>query len=113
MGRSEQVGQLPPHRGAYDLALVRAVGTASVCVEYALPLLRERGVAILYRGQWTGEDTTALAPVVEQLGGRITAIEAIVTPISQSIRHYVSLEKQRSTPADFPRAVGIPAKYPL
>ncbi|KGF72437.1 hypothetical protein DO97_08650 [Neosynechococcus sphagnicola sy1] len=50
VGRSEQVCQLPPHRGAYDLALVRAVGTASVCAEYALPLLRERGGAILYRG---------------------------------------------------------------
>ena len=38
-GRAEAVGQ-QSHREAYDLALVRAVGSASVCAEYAVPLLK-------------------------------------------------------------------------
>ena len=64
LGRAEAIGQQPEHRKSYEVALVRAVGAASVCVEYALPLLKFQGLAILYRGHWTEEDTDALRPVV-------------------------------------------------
>ncbi|MBD2022423.1 16S rRNA (guanine(527)-N(7))-methyltransferase RsmG, partial [Leptolyngbya sp. FACHB-36] len=40
VGRVEQVGHDPAHRQQYDLALIRAVATANVCAEYALPLLK-------------------------------------------------------------------------
>lgn len=90
-GRAEQVAQAAQHRQAYDIALLRAVAAASVCAEYALPLLKTGGLAILYRGQWTDDETEALKPVVEQLGGVIEAIEAFTTPISNSIRHCVYL----------------------
>ena len=111
--RAEQVGQLPEHREAYDLALIRAVGPASVCAEYALPLLKLEGQAVLYRGQWTAEETEALRPAVAQLGGAIAAIEECSTPVSQSIRHCLYLRKVAVTPAEFPRAIGVPAKQPL
>nr|WP_290224403.1 16S rRNA (guanine(527)-N(7))-methyltransferase RsmG [Trichocoleus desertorum] len=111
--RAEQVGQLPEHRKAYDLALIRAVGSASVCAEYALPLLKLEGQAVLYRGQWTVEETEALRPAVAQLGGAIAAIEECSTPISHSMRHCLYLRKVAQTPSEFPRAIGVPAKQPL
>ncbi|MEH1999812.1 MAG: 16S rRNA (guanine(527)-N(7))-methyltransferase RsmG [Nostoc sp.] len=113
VGRAEEIGQQPQHRQAYDIALIRAVGTASVCAEYALPLLKRSGLAIIYRGNWTEEETTVLQNTVNQLGGVIELIEKFTTPLSDSIRHCLYLRKVANTPANFPRAVGVPSQKPL
>lgn len=111
--RAEQVGHQHPHRAGYDLALIRAVGSASTCAEYALPLLKVNGVAVLYRGQWTPEEETELRQIILQLGGGDLWVKAMTTPLTQGARHYVYLHKQKPTPEGFPRAVGVPAKQPL
>ena len=93
LGRAEVVGKQLQHRQAYDLALVRAVGSASVCAEYALPFLKPGGLAVLYRGSWTTDEAEALQSTLEKLGGVIESIEAFTTPLSQSIRHCIYLKK--------------------
>ncbi|MEH2407353.1 16S rRNA (guanine(527)-N(7))-methyltransferase RsmG [Nostoc sp.] len=113
VGRAEEIGQHPQHRQAYDIALIRAVGTASVCAEYALPLLKQSGLAIIYRGNWTEEETTVLQNTVNQLGGVIELIEKFTTPLSDSIRHCLYVRKVANTPANFPRATGLPSQKPL
>jgi 16S rRNA (guanine527-N7)-methyltransferase len=113
VGRAEEIGQQPQHRERYDLALIRAVGTGSACAEYALPLLKTKGLAVIYRGNWTEDETTALQNAVEQLGGTIELIEKFTTPLSNSIRHCLYLRKVTNTPAKFPRAVGVPTQKPL
>ncbi len=112
-GRSEEVGQQPQHRQTYDVALIRAVGTASVCAEYALPLLKQGGLAVIYRGNWTQEETKALENAVNQLGGVIESIEKFTTPLTDSIRHCLYLRKVATTPVQFPRPVGVPTQKPL
>ncbi|MGF1478387.1 MAG: 16S rRNA (guanine(527)-N(7))-methyltransferase RsmG [Cyanophyceae cyanobacterium] len=111
--RAEAVGQHPDHRESYDIAVVRAVGAAVVCAEYALPLLQIGGLAVLYRGRWSEEEQLALQYAVEQLGAEIEGIRSLTTPLSQSIRHCVYLRKRSSTPSQFPRAVGVPPQQPL
>lgn len=111
--RAETYARRPDCRGQADLVLVRAVGPASTCAEYALPLLKRGGTAILYRGQWGVEDEATLLTALEQLGGTITDVRATHTPQSQGIRHYLELTKLKPTPARFPRGVGVPAKSPL
>ncbi|MEH2097806.1 16S rRNA (guanine(527)-N(7))-methyltransferase RsmG [Nostoc sp. 'Peltigera membranacea cyanobiont' 213] len=113
VSRAEEIGHHPQHRQAYDIALIRAVGTASVCAEYALPLLKLSGLAIIYRGNWTEEETTSLQNAVKQLGGVIESIEQFTTPLSHSIRHCVYLRKVATTPVQFPRAIGVPTQKPL
>ncbi|BAY92890.1 MULTISPECIES: 16S rRNA (guanine(527)-N(7))-methyltransferase RsmG [unclassified Tolypothrix] len=113
VGRVEEIGQQRQHRQSYDVATIRAVGSASVCAEYALPLLKVGGLAVIYRGNWTEEETTDLQNAVAQLGGIIAAIEQFTTPLSDSIRHCLYLRKVAATPANFPRAVGIPTQKPL
>ncbi|NMF66516.1 16S rRNA (guanine(527)-N(7))-methyltransferase RsmG [Brasilonema octagenarum UFV-E1] len=112
-GRAEEVGQQPQHRQNYDVALVRAVGTASVCAEYALPLLKQGGLAVIYRGNWTEEETKVLENAVDQLGGVIELVDKFTTPLSESIRHCLYLRKVRTTPVHFPRPVGVPTQKPL
>ncbi|HIK45099.1 MAG TPA: 16S rRNA (guanine(527)-N(7))-methyltransferase RsmG [Leptolyngbyaceae cyanobacterium M65_K2018_010] len=111
--RAEQVGHQPVHREAYDLALLRAVGSANTCAEYALPLVKLGGQAILYRGQWSAEEEARLVGILPRLGGDLLEVRAITTPLTQAARHNVILTKVNPTPDQFPRLPGIPAKSPL
>ena len=111
--RAEALGRQPPHRQGYDLALVRALGAATICAEYALPLLKQQGVAVLYRGQWSENEADELQAAVQQLGGEIEQVTAWTTPLSQSVRHCLYLRKIAPTPDQFPRPVGVPSKQPL
>ncbi len=110
---AEEIGWQPQHRQTYDIALIRAVGTASICAKYALPLLKQGGLAVIYRGNWTEDETTALQNTLKQLGGVIESTEQFLTPISTSIRHCLYLRKIATTPANFPRVVGVPSQKPL
>jgi len=113
VGRVEAIGQDRQHRGHYDLAMIRAVAGATVCAEYALPLLKVGGTAVLYRGQWTTEEQDTLASVIQELGGTIDQVIALKTPITHSDRHCIHLRKTAPTPVEFPRPTGIPTQKPL
>ena len=113
VSRIEELGQQTQHRHQYDLALVRAVASANICAEYALPLVKIGGTAILYRGNWTEEEANSLELAVAKLGGEINKIEGFTTPISNSIRHCIWIHKIANTHPYYPRAVGIPTLKPL
>ena len=111
--RAEFLAHQLSHREYYDLALIRAVGSVATCAEYALPLIKVGGIAVLYRGQWTEADSEKLAHATDLLGGSRLAIQAWQTPLTQGTRHCIYLKKQQRTEDAFPRAVGLPAKQPL
>lgn len=111
--RAETIGHHPNHRAQYDLATVRAVGKAAICVEYALPLLKIGGLAILYRGQWTPTDTELLVQAIAQCGGSLENIRSFSTPLTQSQRTCLYIRKTKPTKNQFPRPIGIPKQSPL
>ncbi|BAB74881.1 16S rRNA (guanine(527)-N(7))-methyltransferase RsmG [Anabaena sp. FACHB-709] len=113
VSRAEEIGQQPQHREQYDVALIRAVGTASPCAEYTLPLLKLGGLAVIYRGTWTEEETTSVENAAQQLGGTVELIDNFTTPLTNSVRHCLYLRKVAKTPANFPRAVGVPSQKPI
>lgn len=91
--RAETLAKLSQYSNAYDLATVRAVGSAVICAEYALPLIKPGGIAVLYRGHWTKEEQEAVQVAIAPLNGEITSIDSFTTPISQSIRHCIYIKK--------------------
>ncbi len=113
VSRIEELGQQREHRHQYDLALVRAVASANVCAEYALPLVKVGGIVILYRGNWTEEEASSLELAVAKLGGELTKTDLFYTPITNSIRHCIWLHKTTDTHPYYPRAIGIPTQKPL
>jgi 16S rRNA (guanine527-N7)-methyltransferase len=113
VSRIEDLGQDKQHRDRYDLALIRAVANPNVCAEYALPLVKIGGTVILYRGNWTEEEATSLELAVAKLGGEIVNVDRFTTPISNSIRHCISIGKIAATHPYYPRRVGIPTLKPL
>lgn len=111
--RIEELGQDPLYREQYDLVLIRAVAQEAVCAEYALPLLKIGGSAILYRGQWSEDQTQNLCQVSAKLGGEINSLKSLSTPVSGSTRNCVYLKKTKSTSLEYPRAIGVPTHSPL
>jgi 16S rRNA (guanine527-N7)-methyltransferase len=92
-GRAEVLGRHPHAQNAYDLGLLRAVGSPSLCAEYALPFLKPDGLAILYRGLLTDEDLETLKYTADRLGGTVEWVEAFTTPLTQAVRHCIYLRK--------------------
>jgi 16S rRNA (guanine527-N7)-methyltransferase len=93
LGRAEIVGNRSEHHGKYDLALIRAVGSAALCAQYCLPFLRHGGRAVLYRGNWTEEEEASLNSLTQKLGAKVEKIARFSTPLSGGIRHCVYLKK--------------------
>jgi 16S rRNA (guanine527-N7)-methyltransferase len=113
VSRIEELGQDKTHRHQYDIALIRAVAAPNICAEYALPLVKIGGTAILYRGNWTDEEAESLEIAVAKLGGEIGKIDRFTTPLSHSIRHCIQIQKTANTHPYYPRNVGIPTLKPL
>jgi 16S rRNA (guanine527-N7)-methyltransferase len=111
--RAETLGQTPGYRANFDVALVRAVGPAASCAEYAIPFLKVGGTAVLYRGQWSTEEEQILQRALPLLGSELVDLCTTVTPLTQAQRHCIHLRKLQRTSAQFPRKVGVPTQSPL
>jgi 16S rRNA (guanine527-N7)-methyltransferase len=96
-GRAEAIAREKWHQENYDIATIRAVASASTCTEYALPLLKIGGSAILYRGHWSQEESLKVEAIAGKLGGKLKSVEAKTTPLTNSIRHWVYLRKLGTT----------------
>jgi 16S rRNA (guanine527-N7)-methyltransferase len=101
--RAEALNKSVEHRSQYDLVLIRAVGSAVICAGYGLPLLKVGGTAVLYRGQWSEEEAIELEAAAKKLGGEVEAVEAIVTPLSEGVRHCVYLKKAFAMQKNLPQ----------
>ena len=111
--RAELTGRSRSCRGRYDLAMARAVAAAPVVAEYLVPLLAEGGEALLYRGQWSDGDQTALEQAAALLKARISRRDTCELPAGRGQRTVLGLQPSAACPAMYPRAVGLPSKLPL
>ncbi len=111
--RVELTGRDPSCRGHFDLAMARAVAAAPVVAEYLVPLLRNEGEALLYRGRWSVNDQQELEQALAPLKARIRARDALELPAGKGMRHLLRLQATGPCPKTYPRAVGLPAKLPL
>lgn len=85
---------LMSHRKQFDVALIRAVGTAASCAAYTLPLLKPGGVAVLYRGRWSEDEAAEVTQTALQYGGVIESVVRLTLPLTQGMRHCVYLRQQ-------------------
>jgi 16S rRNA (guanine527-N7)-methyltransferase len=107
--RAEDVGRMPAHRERHDGFTARAVADLSVLAEYALPLLKVGGVAVLPKGSRARLEAARAGPALALLGGAAAVYESPPPPGS----HIIVLRKIGPTPAPYPRRPGVPARRPL
>lgn len=103
--RAETMGRDPAHRARYGLVTARAIASPAVVAEYAAPLLRPSGVAVISdppgasASRW---DEEGLA----QLGLSLDSHR--VDPVAAAV-----LRQAGELPQRFPRRPGIARKRPL
>lgn len=112
--RAEEAGRDPELRGAFDLAVARAVAPLPVLVEYGVPLLRVGGVLVSPKGSNAVQELEAAGGALEVLGAE--AAEPVPLPlVTADPAPTVVLVRRTSSVLDerYPRRPGIPAKRPL
>jgi 16S rRNA (guanine527-N7)-methyltransferase len=111
--RVEEVGRSPDHRAKYDWAVARAVARLPTLVEYLLPLLKVKGLAIAPKGKSASAEAEAAAAALRLLGGRVQSILPVELPRVPEKRFLIVMEKTSPTPEKYPRRPGVAAKRPL
>ncbi len=97
----------------FDVVTARAVSSLAVVAEYAAPLLRIGGVAVLWRGRRDPAGEADAAAACRELGLEVREIRR-VEPYGGAENRYLHLmSKVTHTPGRFPRRPGIAAKRPL
>ena len=107
--RAEDAGQNPKYREKFDVALTRAVSALPVLCELTLPLVKVGGRSIAYKGDSVEE----LAASKNALSVLHATAERVVIPADYGARELVILTKNGTTPKQYPRKAGTPAKNPL
>ena len=111
--RVEVTGQERSCRGAFDLAMARAVATPPVVAEYLVPLLAHQGQALLYRGHWSSNDEAHLKRALVPLKAKLADCKQINLPAGRGLRTLVRIEPLAPCPKSYPRQVGLPSRLPL
>ena len=111
--RVELTGRHRHCRGQFDLAMARAVAAAPVVAEYLVPLLQPGGQALLYRGQWGASDQSELERALQLLKAEIQSCEQRELPAGRGQRTALIVRASAPCPKSYPRAVGMPGKFPL
>jgi 16S rRNA (guanine527-N7)-methyltransferase len=111
--RVELTGRDRSCRGGFDLAMARAVAAAPVVAEYLVPLLNQQGQALLYRGQWAAADQADLERALQPLRAQLRHSDQRELPAGRGQRTALWVEATGPCPPSYPRAVGLPSKFPL
>lgn len=110
--RAEAAGHAPRMRASYDLATSRAVASAPVLLEYALPFLKVGGRLLMWKSSNYQKEIDEARHALNTLGGEVTEVQTycLMEGLDRSL---VVVEKKFETPEKYPRRVGIPGKRPL
>jgi 16S rRNA (guanine527-N7)-methyltransferase len=80
-------------RGRAGTVLVRALAKPARALELALPLLRRKGVAVLYEGRARAPGSPEQA-VIRALGGHVLEARRVAVPYLDAQRHVWLIEKR-------------------
>lgn len=109
----EFAGKKSKHREDYDFVTARAVARMSVLTELCLPLVKVGGQFIALKAQKANQELADAQKAIQVLGGQIKQDVATELPITHDERHLLIVEKVKSTPKQYPRKAGTPARNPI
>ena len=110
-GRAEDLGKDIKYRESNDVVVSRAVADLRVLSEYCLPLVRENGSFLSWKGTNAEKEIETAENAIKELGGKTENIYRYT--ISEEQRIIIHTKKTGKTPEKYPRRAGIPSKRPL
>ena len=111
--RIENLGRQSLFRHSFHIATARAVSNPSTVSEYMLPMLKPKGLGILYCGKWAVKDKKNIENTLKILEGRLLQIKSNLLPGGKGIRNAIFIEPKAYCPDIYPRSIGKAEKYPL
>ena len=109
--RAEDLARDSEYREKFDLCVSRAVANLSTLSEYCLPFVKKGGLFAAYKSDQSEEEINAAERAVRTLGGN--DLKKLKYSLFNMGRTMVIIEKEKSTPRQYPRKAGLPAKSPL
>ena len=100
------------NRGAFDAVTARGVAELATLAEYCLPLLREGGELIAYKGPLAEQELEEAQKALQVLGGRAKNVLSYSLPTGEE-RALVRIRKVSPTPAKYPRPGNKPRIKPI
>ena len=114
-GRAEEMAKLSDYRNRFDVVVSRAVARLNILDELCMPFVRVGGSFIAMKG-CAGRDEVAEAEIgISKLCGSIQNISEYDLHTENEIekRFVIQIQKNASTPKEFPRSFGTIKKKPL
>lgn len=111
--RAEELAHHSAHRGAYALALARAVAPLRILVELALPFLSIGGYLATPKGSGARREVREAQNALAVCGGSVDLMKRLDLPPPGPAPTLVLIRKAQETPEGYPRRAGIPRKRPL
>ena len=114
-GRAETLGEGPPYRERYDVAVARAVAKLNVLCELCMPFIRVGGRFIAMKSRSATEEISQARHALTETGGEISENIALTLrgegeELSRSI---IIIQKVAPTPKIYPRRFAQINKNPL
>ena len=108
--RAEDAARTSELRGAFDIALSRAVAPMNVLIELTVPFVKIGGASLMYKGSNAREELKESANAMKTLLCRADAVDY---DVPWGARTIVRAVKTAPTPAKYPRKAGVVERSPL
>ena len=113
VGRAEEVAHLTRYREKFDIVLARGVASLSTLIELTLPFCTADGSFIAQKKGESNQEISQATKAITLLGGKLREVKRINLEEFTDERKLVIIDKISSTPQQYPRRPGVPAKKPL
>ena len=100
-------------RGAYDIAVSRAVARLNVLCELCLPFVKTGGLFISMKAEDCAVEAAEAENAIKTLGGAEPEIRTYTIPGTDVVRAAVLIRKAAETPEKYPRRWARISKQPL
>ncbi|MBU1107640.1 MAG: 16S rRNA (guanine(527)-N(7))-methyltransferase RsmG [Candidatus Riflebacteria bacterium] len=113
--RIEDFGRDTAFRERSDLVICRALSAVRILIEYTLPLIKNGGHALFYKGPKVQQELFEAAKALSVFGvanGEVELLQLLPPEVPYE-RNFVKILKRRSVPDIYPRKAGLPASRPL
>ena len=113
VGRAEEVAHDALYREKFNIVLSRAVASLPALVELTLPFCAVGGRFVAQKKGDIEQEVKQSYKAIAVMGGRLREIRPIELEESGDKRYLIIIDKEKSTPAEYPRRPGMPAKRPI